>query len=114
MKRTYRMTVRGRFTALTPQQRARLLAEQNDHGMFNARFSPEGTFLYGPELAGYQFRYEFVVDEPDPDEAELLARMQAEDQAAADLEDRGFQGRIVDVSAVCMNDMRIRRASPRA
>lgn len=114
MERTYRMTVRGRFTALTSQQRTSLLAEQGDHGMFSARFSPEGTFLYGPELVVYQFRYEVVVDEPSPDDAEVLARMQAEDRAATDLEARGFQGRIVDVSAVCVNDMRNRKRSSRS
>ncbi|SIO84207.1 DUF6204 family protein [Nocardiopsis sp. JB363] len=114
MERTYRVTVRGRFTDLTSQQRTRLLAEQSDHGLFSATFSREGTFLYGPELAGYQFRSEVVIDEPDPVDAETLARMQAEDHATTDLENRGFQGRIVDVSAVCMNDIRVRRGSSRS
>lgn len=109
MERTYRMTVWGRFTSLTPVQRTQLLAEQSNHGMFSARFSPAGTFLYGPELIGYQFRYEVVVDEPNPVDAELLARLQAEDSASNDLENRGYQGRIVDTTAVCVNDMRFRK-----
>lgn len=113
MERTYRMTVWGRFTGLTPDQRTQLLAEQNDHGMFSARFSPEGTFLYGPELVGYQFRYEVLVEEPSPADAELLARMQVEDNATTDLKNRGYQGRIVDISAVCVNDMRFRKGASR-
>ncbi|MGP5051783.1 DUF6204 family protein [Brachybacterium alimentarium] len=109
MERTYRMTVWGRFMGLTSDQRTRLLAEQGNHGMFSARFSPEGTFLYGPELVGYQYRYEVVVDEPNPVDAELLARLQVEDSAATDLENRGYQGRIVDTTAVCVDDMRFRK-----
>lgn len=112
MERTYRMTVRGRFAELTAQQRAHLLDEQGDHGMFSARFSPEGTFLYGPELVGYQFRYEVRVDEPSPDDAELLARMRVEERATIDLEERGYSGRIVDISVVCVNDMRFKKGAP--
>lgn len=111
MEYTYRMTVWGRFTALTSDQRTQLLAEQNEHGMFSAHFSPEGTFLYGPELVSYQFRYEVLVDESSPDDAEMLARMQVEESATADVENRGYQGRIVDISAVCVNDMRFRKGA---
>ncbi|MGO1390428.1 DUF6204 family protein, partial [Brachybacterium alimentarium] len=56
-----------------------------------------------------QFRYEVVVDEPNPVDAELLARLQVEDSAATDLENRGYQGRIVDTTAVCVDDMRFRK-----
>ncbi|AIX99639.1 hypothetical protein ART_0041 [Arthrobacter sp. PAMC 25486] len=79
--------------------------------MFSARFSPEGTFLYGPELVGYQFRYEVLVEEPSPDGAELLARMQAQESATTDLENLGYQGRIVEISAECVNDMRFRKGA---
>lgn len=113
MERTYRMTVHGRFVALTAQQKERLRAEQHDHGIFSARFSPEGCFLYGPELVGYQFRYEVKVDEESPDDAELYASMRAEEQAQRDAETRGFAGRIVRITAVCVEDMKVRAVRPR-
>lgn len=113
MERTYRLIVWGRFERLTASQRAELLADQESHGMFSARFTPGGTFLYGPELVGFQFRYEIRAIEPTAQDAEMLARMQAEDAAIADLEARGLQGRIVDISATCVEDMRFRQGASR-
>jgi hypothetical protein len=108
MSRTYRATVRGRFENLTAAQRERLRAEQESHGMFAARFTPEGTFLYGPELVGYQFRYLLSVEEGSPEDADLLARLEAEELAEAGIGERGVQGRITGTSLVCLEDMKIR------
>lgn len=113
MERTYRMTVYGRFNALTVEQKERLRAEQHGHGMFSARFSTEGCFLYGPELVGYQFRYEIKSDGESPDDAEIYASLLAEEQAVRDAGARGFDGRIVRVSAVCVEDMKIRAVKSR-
>lgn len=108
MSRTYRATVRGRFENLTAPQRERLRAEQDEHGMFTARFAPEGVFLYGPELVGYQFRYLLSIEEGSPEDADLLARMEAEDLAEAGIGERGFAGRITGTTLVCLEDMKIR------
>jgi hypothetical protein len=113
VSRTYRATVRGRFADLSAAQRERLRDEQDAHGMFAARFTPEGTFLYAPELVGYQFRYLLHVDEASPEEADLAARMEAEALAEAHIGERGYQGRITDVGLVCMEDVKIRKSRSR-
>lgn len=113
MRRTYRATVRGRFEELGEAQRQALRAAQSAHGMFAARFTAEGVFLYGPELVGYQFRYEIAVDEESPADAELMAGMRAEEQAARDLGERGLRGRIVQVSTVSVDDMKVRTGARR-
>lgn len=107
MSHTYRATVRGRFHGLGAEMRDALLARQSEHGMFAARYTAEGTFLYGPELVGYQFRYLLCVDEPRPD-ADVLARWEAQSRATEDLRARGLDGRIVDVGLVCVEDVRTR------
>lgn len=112
MSRTYRVTVRGRFENLTAAQRERLRAEQDAHGMFAARFTSEGTFLYGPELVGYQFRYLLEFDEASPEEADLIAHMEAEALAEVGIGERGLQGSIVDIGLVCLEDMKIRKGRP--
>lgn len=109
MSRTYRATVRGRFEGLTAPQRERLRAEQAAHDMFAARFTPEGTFLYPPELVTYQFRYLLHVQEDSPEDADLTAGWEARELAEAGLRERGLQGRIVAVGLDCVDDMKLRK-----
>jgi hypothetical protein len=108
MSRTYRITVRGRFADLTAAQREQLRGEQAEHDMFAAKYTPEGVFLYGPELVGYQFRYLLSVDEASPEDADLAARLEAEALAEAGIRARGLQGRITDTAFTCLEDMKIR------
>lgn len=108
MNRTYRVTVRGRFIELDSAQRGRLLARQSAHGMLASRYTPEGTFLYGPELVGYQFRYLFSVQDESPDDADFIARIEAEERAANHIRERGLQGRITTVDLACVEDMKFR------
>ncbi|MGO2036178.1 MAG: DUF6204 family protein [Brevibacterium sp.] len=105
---TFRITVRGRFDELTEEQRRTLRDEQEEHDMFAARFTPEGTFLYTPELVNYQHRYLLDTEESDPQDAEALTRMHAEELSTADLSARGLSGHDVDVSAVCIESLKIR------
>ena len=105
---TFRITVRGRFDGLDEDQRRSLRAAQDDHDMLSARFSPEGTFLYTPELVNYQHRFLITSDEADRDDAETLANIRAEELSAADLSSRGFEGRTISVSAVCVEDIKVR------
>ncbi len=111
MKRTYRMTVRGRFTDLTEQQRQQLRAEQDDHDMLIAQFTPEGMFIYSPDLGGYQFRYLLVVDEDNPADADVAAQLEAEERAASDIVAHGLAGRIVKTDLTCVEDVKVRKSA---
>lgn len=113
MIRTYRTTVRGRFADLDDAQRTALRATQDDHDMFSARFTPEGTFLYTSELVTYQHRFEIVIEEESPEDAEVLAHLRADELAKADLDKRGLRGRLVDISSVCVEDIKLRRGVSR-
>ncbi|WP_209324511.1 DUF6204 family protein [Brevibacterium renqingii] len=104
----FRITVRGRFTGLDAEQRRSLRAAQDEHDMLSARFSPEGTFLYTPELVNYQHRFLITSDEADRDDAETLASIRAEELSAADLASRGLGGRTMNVSAVCVEEVKVR------
>ncbi|GAA3820946.1 MULTISPECIES: DUF6204 family protein [Amycolatopsis] len=110
MSRTYRVTVRGRFENLTAPQRERLLEEQEAHDVFASRFTPEGTFLYTPQLIGYQFRYLLHVEEDSPEDADLAAQLEAQELAEAGMRARGLQGRIVEISLTCLDDVKIRKS----
>lgn len=109
VQRIYRATVRGRFGAIDADRRAQLLDEQGDHDMFSARFIPEGAFLYEPSLIGFQYRYEVRIDGENPADADELAKLEAEENASADLAARHLDGRIVSVSTMCVNDLKVRR-----
>ncbi|MFT3876299.1 MAG: DUF6204 family protein [Propioniciclava sp.] len=108
MTRTYRILVKGRFENLSDDQRKQLLAEQDEHDMFAASYTPQGTFLYTPVLVGYQFRYLLHIDEDSPADADVAAEMEAHELAEAGMRDRGLQGRIIDISLTCLEDMKIR------
>ena len=65
--RVHRVVVRGQFAGLTDDQRAALLAEVDDHTIFKAAFTEEGSFTYEPNLVNFQLRYEVRSnDEDDP------------------------------------------------
>lgn len=113
MERTYRITVRGRFDALGDDQRKKLLAEQSDHDMFAARFSPEGTFLYEPSLINFQLRYEIIADEASPVDADTSAELQATERAHADLAHRQLNGTVTAVAMTCVNDLKPRKKKGR-
>lgn len=86
--RTFRITVRGSFTALTPEQRADLLAEAADHDIFNAAYTPEGHLSYDiAARPAFTFRFQDSgVDEKDI----LVATDRAEAAARAWLDGRGY------------------------
>lgn len=81
--------------------------------LFSARFTPEGTFLYTSELVTYQHRFEIVIEEESPEDAEVLAHLRADKLAKADLDKRGLRGRLVDISSVCVEDIKLRRGVSR-
>jgi hypothetical protein len=113
MNRTYRVTVRGRFEEVSAPQRERLREQQEAHGMFASRFTPEGAFLYTPELVGYQFRYLLHIQENNSEDADLAARLEAQELAEAGMRERGLRGRIVDISLTCLDEVKIRKGKRR-
>lgn len=80
-EQVYRITVRGRFDALTDEARRQLAANVAEHDIFRSAFTREGTFVYDARLDFFNLRYEVRVgaDEPEPLElANLLALQEAE------------------------------------
>lgn len=56
--RTFRVTVRGQFRDLSPRASAFLERSVDEHDMYLAKFTPEGTFTYDRALRFFNFRYE--------------------------------------------------------
>lgn len=112
--RSYRVTLRGRFGILTHDKRTELLEQQHLHDMFAAKFTPEGTFLYEPEMVGFQFRYELASNEPSPEDAELEVAMVAEMLATKALSTRGVSGRIIQTTLVSMDHVKVRPQGQRS
>ncbi|MEU8025202.1 DUF6204 family protein [Micromonospora haikouensis] len=54
--KAYQVIVRGRFAPLDAGQRAALLARADEHEVFAARFTEEGTVTYERSLLGFTFR----------------------------------------------------------
>jgi hypothetical protein len=86
--RPIRVTVRGAFDGLGPDQRAELLAAAGEHDFLHGSYTPEGHLSY--DLAArpfFTFRYLLTVD----DEADIpAATAQAELFAEEWLTSRGY------------------------
>ena len=76
--RTYRVQVTGQLADLTPTVRAQLRAEQAEHDLFLAAFTPEGTFTYSPTLTRFTLRYLLEVSEDSAAEADQAAAVEGE------------------------------------
>lgn len=86
--RTFRVTVRGVFDGLTPDQRAELLARAAEHDVLRAAFTPEGHLSYDiAARPAFTFRFQAEGEE---EEDILEAADQAEAAAKAWLEQRGY------------------------
>ncbi|WP_069886885.1 DUF6204 family protein [Streptomyces luteocolor] len=76
---TYRVIVRGTFEGLTDASRATLLAEVEEHGLTQMRFTPEGSLTYDRALKHFSYRFVVVSDAEDGEEmAGALAEERAE------------------------------------
>lgn len=63
----HRVVVRGHFADLGADQRAALLAEADQHDIFDSAFTADGTFTYDDRLVAFNLRYEIRTDdEADP------------------------------------------------
>ena len=107
--RTYRVHVSGQFAALTPAARAQLRAQQPDHDVFGSAFTPEGTFTYAPSLTRFTLRYLLEVLEESAAEADEAAALEGELLASGYLDSRGISRRPLTISAVCMQDVKVKR-----
>ena len=105
----YRVTVRGFFTDLDPDVRARLLAEVDDHEALHAAFTEAGTFTYDRTLAAFSFRYQLRVQLDDEPDERVLADAAAEraglDRTHATLDAAGITSKRIRVSAANMADV---------
>ena len=86
--RTFRITVRGSFAGLSPEQRAALLAEAAEHDVFTAAYTPEGHLSYDVAARpAFTFRFQ----DSGEDDADLApAAERAETAARAWLDGRGY------------------------
>lgn len=110
MTRTYRVQAIGHFTGLTPALATRLREKQADHDVLvSAGFTPEGTFTYTPTLTRFTVRYLLEVEGDSAAEADEAVLVEGELLAADYLEKRGITHKPLTVSAVCLQDVKIKR-----
>ncbi len=107
------MQVTGQFSGLTPTLSGKLRDEQRQHDVFLAAFTPEGTFTYAPTLTRFTLRYLLEVAEDSAAEADEAAGVEGELLAAQYLESRGITHKPLTVTAVCMDDVKVRRRPTR-
>jgi hypothetical protein len=107
--RTYRVQVTGQFAGLSPAVKTRLREEQPEHDVVVSAFTPEGTFSYTATLTRFTLRY--LLEFPDDSAAEADEAALVEGELLADdfLATRGLGHRPLVVSAVCLQDVRIKR-----
>ncbi|WP_052867955.1 DUF6204 family protein [Streptomyces niger] len=103
---TYRVIVRGTWDGLTEEASARLLAEADDHGLAQLRFTPEGSLAYDRSLTSFTYRYVIVSDAADGEE---LAAALAEEKAEQALRAAGLGHRGLRSSATDMDTMKVNR-----
>jgi len=86
--RQFRIVVRGSFDRLDEQQRAALLADADQHDVFRAAFTPEGTLSY--DLAARPFFTFRFCDSGETADDLAVATARAEEAARAWLDQRGY------------------------
>lgn len=107
--RTYRVQASGQFADLTPAIKGQLLEEQADHDVLVSAFTPAGTFTYTASLTRFTLRYLLEVEDDSAAEADASALVEGELLAADFLESRGLNHKPLNVSAVCLQDVKVKR-----
>jgi len=108
--RTYRVQATGQFADLTPALKRQLLDEQADHDVLNSAFTPAGTFSYTPSLTRFTLRYLLEVEDDSAAQADAAAHVEGELLATDFLESRGLTHKPLTVSAVCLQDVKVKRS----
>jgi len=91
--------------------RTQLRAEQAEHDVFLAAFTPEGTFTYTPTLTRFTLRYHLEVSEASAAQADEAVGVEGELLAIQFLESRNITHKPLTVTAVCLDDVKTRRRS---
>jgi hypothetical protein len=100
--REVRVTVRGAFDALSPQQRDELVAAAADHDFLTTVYTPEGHLTYDPARPFFAFRFLVkVAEEKDIPDATAECELAAEDW----LSERGYAWKNLTAAAVDMSQV---------
>jgi hypothetical protein len=105
--------VTGQFAGLAPAVSARLRGEQAEHDLFLSAFTPEGTFTYTATLTRFTLRYLLEVSESSAAEADEAALVEGELLAGELLESRDITHKPLAVTAVCLDDVKVKRRPKR-
>ncbi|MFE4370288.1 DUF6204 family protein [Streptomyces sp. NPDC056835] len=103
---TYRVIVRGTWDGLTDDDRSRLLAEVDQHGLAQMRFTPEGSLTYDAALKHFSYRFVVLSDAADGEE---MAGALAEDRAGTALKALGCGHGELRSTVTDMDTMKINR-----
>lgn len=103
------MLVTGQFADLSPTARAELRGKQAEHDLLLAAFTPAGTFTYSPTLTRFTLRYLLEVSEDSAAEADEAAEVEGDLVAAQFLQAQGIAHKPLTVSAVCLDDVKVKR-----
>lgn len=77
--------------------------------MLVSAFTPEGTFTYTPSLTRFTLRYLLELTELPAAEADEAVLVEGEVLAADFLESRSITHKQLTVSAICLQDVKVRR-----
>ncbi|MFI6823305.1 DUF6204 family protein [Micromonospora sp. NPDC050187] len=105
-RKTYQVIVRGKFAPLDEEQRAALLSRADEHDVFGARFTEEGTVTYERSLLTFTFRCVVPATEED-EEAAVIGR--AEALAASAVRGLGADHRELTSVSTDLDSIKIRR-----
>lgn len=105
--RTYRVTVRGIFDGLDEEQRRLLRERAPEHDLVTSGFSDAGALAYDATLRAFSYRVVIRVEAGPDEEADALTA--GELSAVERLDALGVGSRDLRASAVCTDDIRIRR-----
>ncbi|MEU2510909.1 DUF6204 family protein [Streptomyces syringium] len=103
---TYQVIVQGKFAPLDDEQRASLRARADEHDVFSARFTEEGTVTYQRTLHGFAFRVLVPADEED---SEALVLSKAEELAAVAVRKLGAECGDLRSVATDLASIKVRR-----
>lgn len=106
VEHTYRVMVRGRFTDLDDDARARLLAEVDRHGVLTNGFSEQGALSYDRTLDFFSFRVQLRAEVEPTDRA---VRDRALALASRAIDRLGVDFRDMRATATDMDLIKIRR-----
>jgi hypothetical protein len=103
--RSIRVTVRGAFADLSAEQRAELIARQDEHQFLETVYRPEGHLAY--DLAARPFFTFRFLEKADSAAGVAAATARAQAAATAWMDERGYGYRGITAQAVDMSEVPI-------